>query len=83
MDGARTRHLEFRGHGPGKAEDPSLFPTSRGAVEDRSHYSHYQVYDVAPDGGVELVERSGREEEEFSKAKEIWHSIKVRFEALG
>lgn len=61
----------------GRLKEPHLFPMSPGPVSDRSHYSHFQVYDVGPDGTAELVEASGKENT-MSKANEIWHSIKVR-----
>ncbi|KAF2792843.1 hypothetical protein K505DRAFT_325900 [Melanomma pulvis-pyrius CBS 109.77] len=59
----------------GRLKEPHLFPMSPGPVSDRSHYSHFQVYDVGPDGTAELVEASGKENT-MSKANEIWHSIK-------
>jgi len=59
----------------GRLKDPDLFPMGPGPAPDRSHYSHFQVYDVGPDGVTELVESSGKENT-MSKAKEIWHSIK-------
>ncbi|KAF2186731.1 hypothetical protein K469DRAFT_738499 [Zopfia rhizophila CBS 207.26] len=59
----------------GRLKDPHLFPTHRGPAEDRSHYSHYQVYDIGPEGAAVLVETSGKENN-MSKAMEIWHSIK-------
>jgi hypothetical protein len=59
----------------GRLKDPHLFPRGQSAIDDRSHYSHYQVYDVGPDGQAELVETSGTENKP-SKALEIWHSIK-------
>jgi hypothetical protein len=59
----------------GSLKEPHLFPTSPGPASDRSHYSHFQVYDVGPDGVAELVESSGKENT-MSKANEIWHSIK-------
>ncbi|KAF2730938.1 hypothetical protein EJ04DRAFT_536948 [Polyplosphaeria fusca] len=59
----------------GRLKEPYLFPRGQGAIDDRSHYSHYQVYDVGPDGKAELVETSGSEDKR-SRAIEIWHSIK-------
>lgn len=59
----------------GKLKEPSLFPTQPGPAHDRSHYSHFQVYDVAADGTTELIETSGQENK-MSKANEIWHAIK-------
>ncbi|KAF1954952.1 hypothetical protein CC80DRAFT_493338 [Byssothecium circinans] len=59
---------------PGKlSKQPHLFHIGPGPADDRSHYSHFQVYDVGPDGNAELVETSGKD---MSKATEIWHSIR-------
>jgi hypothetical protein len=45
---------------PGKlSKQPHLFHLGPGTPDDRSHYSHFQVYDVGPDGATELVETSG------------------------
>lgn len=61
---------------PGKlSKQPHLFHTGPGTPDDRSQYSHFQVYDVGPDGFVELVEMSGTQST-MSKATEIWHSIR-------
>ncbi|KAF2644554.1 hypothetical protein P280DRAFT_174461 [Massarina eburnea CBS 473.64] len=60
---------------PGKLSKQShLFHTGPGPAEDRSHYSHFQVYDVGPDGKVDMVETSSGNN--MSKATEIWHSIR-------
>lgn len=59
----------------GRLKDPQLFPPLAGPIDDRSHYSHFQVYDVGPDGIAELVETSGKDST-MSRAHEIWHSIK-------
>jgi hypothetical protein len=56
-------------------KEPYLFPTKPGAADDRSHYSHFQVYDVGANGSVALVESSGKENA-MSRANEIWHSLK-------
>ncbi|CAI6334548.1 unnamed protein product [Periconia digitata] len=59
---------------PGKlSKQPHLFHLGPGPADDRSHYSHFQVYDVDSDGYTELVETSGNN---MSKATEIWHSIR-------
>lgn len=61
---------------PGRlSKQPHLFHLGTGPAEDRSHYSHFQVYDVGPDGIAELVETSGQDNK-MSKATEIWHSIR-------
>lgn len=59
----------------GRLKQPSLFPTNEGPAEDRSHYSHYQVFDVGTDGAPLLVETAEMEQAK-SKATQIWHSIK-------
>ncbi|ORY08073.1 hypothetical protein BCR34DRAFT_570193 [Clohesyomyces aquaticus] len=59
----------------GRLHKPHLFPMHPGPAEDRSHYSHFQVYDVGPDGVPELVEASGKENA-MSKAAETWHCIR-------
>ncbi|KAF9690509.1 hypothetical protein EKO04_011470 [Ascochyta lentis] len=57
------------------SKQPHLFHLGPGPADDRSHYSHFQVYDVGPDGHPELVEVSSADNT-MSKATEIWHSIK-------
>lgn len=63
---------------PGKlSKQPHLFHLGPGTPDDRSHYSHFQVYDVGQDGATELVETSGSHSTNtMSKATEIWHSIR-------
>lgn len=58
-----------------RLKEPYLFPTRPGPAADRSHYSHFQVYDVGPTGSVALIEASGNENT-MSRANEIWHSLK-------
>ncbi|KAF2457149.1 hypothetical protein BDY21DRAFT_345077 [Lineolata rhizophorae] len=43
------------------------------AADDRTHYTHYQVYDVGQDGVPVLIEA---DKENTPKAAGIWHSIK-------
>ncbi|KAH7066201.1 hypothetical protein BKA63DRAFT_496058 [Paraphoma chrysanthemicola] len=57
------------------SKQPHLFHLGPGPADDRSHYSHFQVYDVGPDGLPELVEVSGADNA-MSKATEIWHSLR-------
>jgi hypothetical protein len=59
----------------GRLQDPSLFPNRPGPAEDRSHYSHYQVFDVGSDGAPLLVETSESNNAK-SMATKIWHTIK-------
>lgn len=55
-------------------KQPHLFHTGPGPADDRSHYSHFQVYNVGPDGLPEPVEVTGSEN--MSKAVEIWHTLR-------
>jgi len=59
----------------GRLKQPYLFPTNEGPAEDRSHYSHYDVFDVGPDGAPLMIETVGKEKAK-SKASQIWHLIK-------
>ncbi|KUI52730.1 hypothetical protein VP1G_00104 [Cytospora mali] len=54
---------------------PTLFPTQRGPVPDRSHLSHYQVFDVGLDGAPLPIEFSETEKPP-SNALCIWQAIK-------
>ncbi|KAJ4299521.1 hypothetical protein N0V90_004766 [Kalmusia sp. IMI 367209] len=61
---------------PGKlSKQGHLFHLGPEVPDDRSHYSHFQVYDVGPDGMAELIEASGSQNT-MSRATEIWHSIR-------
>ncbi|KAJ4401777.1 hypothetical protein N0V91_007676 [Didymella pomorum] len=57
------------------SKQPHLFHLGPGPADDRSHYSHFQVYDVGPDGVPQLVEVSSADNT-MSKATEIWHSLR-------
>ncbi|KAF2677383.1 hypothetical protein K458DRAFT_447032 [Lentithecium fluviatile CBS 122367] len=57
------------------SKQPRLFHMGPGPADDRSHYSHFQVYDVRPDRAAEIVEAS-RSQNNVSKATGIWHSIR-------
>ena len=50
-----------------------LFPTQLGPAEDRSHYSHYQVFDVGTDGAPLQIDLS---ESKVSQATAIWLALK-------
>ncbi|KAK5154304.1 hypothetical protein LTS14_006989 [Recurvomyces mirabilis] len=52
-----------------------LIPHRKGQLEDRSHFSHYQVFDVGTDGALLQVERTDIEQE-ASRAQAIWHAIR-------
>ncbi|KAF2006291.1 hypothetical protein P154DRAFT_517925 [Amniculicola lignicola CBS 123094] len=58
-----------------RLKDPHLFPMRPGIAQDRSHYSHYQVYEIGPDGRANMMEMSGNENT-MSRAAEIWNAIK-------
>ncbi|KAJ4364067.1 hypothetical protein N0V83_009522 [Neocucurbitaria cava] len=57
------------------SKQPHLFHLGPGPADDRSHYSHFQVYNVGPNGVPELVEVSGADNG-MSKATEIWHALR-------
>ena len=57
------------------SKEPHLFHMGPGPADDRSHYSHFQVYNVGPNGLPEPVEVSAPENN-MSKATEIWHSLR-------
>ncbi|KAI8932304.1 hypothetical protein NX059_010500 [Plenodomus lindquistii] len=57
------------------SKQPHLFHLGPGPADDRSHYSHFQVYNVGSNGLPELVEASDSENG-MSKATEIWHAIR-------
>lgn len=52
-----------------------LIPNHKGPHADRSHYSHFQVYDVASDGSPLLVDKQGVENE-FGRAMALWAAIR-------
>ncbi|KAK5113169.1 hypothetical protein LTR85_010987 [Meristemomyces frigidus] len=52
-----------------------LIPQRKGPLDDRSHFSHCQVYDVGPDGAPLLIDCK-HVEEEFNSAQAIWYAIK-------
>ncbi|CAK3776533.1 hypothetical protein AC579_8326 [Lecanosticta acicola] len=54
--------------------DHWYLPTQAGPVEDRSHLSGYQVWDVGPDGAPLNVDVSG--DTNTSRAMSIWNCIK-------
>ncbi len=61
---------------PGRlSKQPHLFHLGPGPADDRSHYSHFQVYDVGLNGAPELVEVSGADNG-MSRATEIWHALR-------
>ncbi|KAI4682582.1 hypothetical protein J4E81_009657 [Alternaria sp. BMP 2799] len=56
-------------------KQPHLFHMGPGPADDRSHYSHFQVYNVGTNGLPELIEVTGPENN-MSRATEIWHALR-------
>lgn len=52
-----------------------LIPNHKGPHADRSHYSHYQVYDVGSDGSPLPVDKQSVESE-FGRAMGLWEAIR-------
>lgn len=57
-------------------EQPCLFPVQLGSVEDRSHLSHYSIFDVGNDGSP-LPRRNASDWRPCSRAMAIWKNLKV------
>ncbi|KAL9600440.1 MAG: hypothetical protein Q9219_003193 [cf. Caloplaca sp. 3 TL-2023] len=55
-------------------ERTHMFPITRGAVDDRSHLSHYSIFDVSNDGAPLEIHRVN--EKPVSRAQAIWDNIK-------
>ncbi|KAK5163341.1 uncharacterized protein LTR77_010714 [Saxophila tyrrhenica] len=60
---------------PSRLSETPLIPNRRGKLEDRSDHTHYQVFDVGPDGSVLPVDFS-HIEKDFGRAMAFWHAIK-------
>ncbi|KAI6909121.1 hypothetical protein KC334_g4225 [Hortaea werneckii] len=60
---------------PSRMLQSPLMPMQKGPVEDGSHYSHCQVFDVGPDGAPLQFETSTIERE-TSRANAIWQAIR-------
>ena len=54
-------------------ERTHMFPMSRGPVDDRSHLSHYSIFDVSNDGAPLEIHRA--DEKPVSRAQAIWNNI--------
>lgn len=50
-----------------------MFPVTRGPVDDRSHLSHYSIFDVSNDGAPLEIHRA--DEKPVSRAQAIWNNI--------
>ncbi|KAL8933134.1 MAG: hypothetical protein Q9216_006511 [Gyalolechia sp. 2 TL-2023] len=55
-------------------ERTCMFPITRGPVDDRSHLSHYSIFDVSNDGAPLEIHRA--DEKPVSRAQAIWNNIK-------
>ena len=67
--------LEGVAGNPRLLSQSSLIPDRKGPMPDRSHYSHYQVFAVGPDGSPLPIERPVIEQES-GRAMAIWQAIK-------
>ncbi|KAI4239959.1 MAG: hypothetical protein L6R40_005390 [Gallowayella cf. fulva] len=52
----------------------AMFPVTLGPVDDRSHLSHYSIFDVGKDGAPLQIRRV--DEKPVSRAQAIWNNIK-------
>ncbi|KAI4242519.1 MAG: hypothetical protein LQ352_007220 [Teloschistes flavicans] len=52
----------------------TLFPFYLGPVEDRSHLSHYSIFDVGKDGAPLEAQKPGQKP--MSRAQTIWNNLK-------
>ncbi|KAL8978552.1 MAG: hypothetical protein Q9205_005886 [Flavoplaca limonia] len=52
----------------------AMFPVTLGPVDDRSHLSHYSIFDVGKDGAPLQIQRA--DQKPVSRAQAIWNSIK-------
>ncbi|KAL8636941.1 MAG: hypothetical protein Q9228_005731, partial [Teloschistes exilis] len=55
-------------------ERSKLFPVTLGPVDDRSHLSHYSIFDVGRDGAPLEVQKPGQKP--VSRAQTIWNNLK-------
>ncbi|KAI4161609.1 MAG: hypothetical protein LQ342_004750 [Letrouitia transgressa] len=51
-----------------------IFPVTIGPVDDRSHLSHYSIFDVGNDGAPLEIRRA--DQKPVSRAQDIWRNIK-------
>ncbi|KAL8803639.1 MAG: hypothetical protein Q9182_003054 [Xanthomendoza sp. 2 TL-2023] len=52
----------------------AMFPVTLGPVDDRSHLSHYSIFDVGKDGAPLQIRRL--DDKPVSRAQAIWNNIK-------
>ncbi|CAL8584361.1 hypothetical protein XPA_009963 [Xanthoria parietina] len=55
-------------------ERSSIFPVTLGPVDDRSHLSHYSIFDVGKDGAPLQIQKA--DGKPVSRAQAIWNNIK-------
>lgn len=55
---------------------PSLFPVEPGPADDRSHLSHYSIFDVGADGAPLEIRLVGGKDKDTSRAMAIWNRLK-------
>lgn len=60
---------------PTRLSQTPLIPTGKGKLEDRSDYTHYQVFDIGPDGSPLAVDFASIEKQ-FGRPMALWHAIK-------
>ncbi|KAK5109545.1 hypothetical protein LTR62_006896 [Meristemomyces frigidus] len=70
-----TKVLQTIIDNPKRMTQSPLIPVRKGPLDDRSHLSHYQIFDVGVDGSLLQVERDDIETE-LSRAQAIWHAMK-------
>ncbi|KAI4192388.1 MAG: hypothetical protein LQ346_004337 [Caloplaca aetnensis] len=56
-------------------ERSTMFPVTLGPVDDRSHLSHYSIFDVGKDGAPLEIRRA--DDKPVSRAQAIWNNIKA------
>ncbi|KAL8714994.1 MAG: hypothetical protein Q9225_006447, partial [Loekoesia sp. 1 TL-2023] len=56
-------------------ERTHMFPITQGPVDDRSHLSHYSIFDVSNDGAPLEIHRA--DDKPASRAQTIWNNIKA------
>ena len=52
-----------------------LFPTQAGPADDRSHLSHYSIFDVGPDGAPLEIKMASDPSQDASRSLSIWNRI--------
>ena len=60
---------------PARLSETPLIPNKKGKLDDRSDYTHYQIFDVGPDGSPLSIEFPSIEKQ-FGRPMALWHAIK-------